>query len=242
MVTPTGLNAAWTLPGFRTKEFFRSCVIGLGMAAGHIGFVVLFYMLGSKVGVWAPQDVPYTDVLSTHFPWLFPLTIGVYAATSEEFLFRLFAIPFLMKATKSRVLAVVLPAFFWGFLHSTYPQQPGYIRGIEVGLIGIVAGVVMLRYGILATLVWHYTVDAFYTALLMLRSGNTYFIVSGAITAGLMLVPLAAALILYRLRGGFATEEGLRGGELVVAPTPPQPVEAEQIVRLKMEKVTNEAG
>ena len=66
------LNAAWTLPGIRTKEFFRSCVIGLGMAAGHIGFVVLFYLLGSRVGVWAPQDIPYTDVLSTHFPWLYP--------------------------------------------------------------------------------------------------------------------------------------------------------------------------
>ena len=111
----------------------------------------------------------YTDVLSTHFPWLYPLTIGVYAATSEEFLFRLFAIPFLMRLTRSRVLAVVLPAFFWGFLHSTYPQQPGYIRGIEVGLIGIVAGVVMLRYGILATLVWHYTVDAALISLFLLR-------------------------------------------------------------------------
>ncbi|MFI5107073.1 MAG: CPBP family intramembrane glutamic endopeptidase, partial [Terriglobales bacterium] len=162
------LSAAWTLPGIRTKEFLRSCVIGLGMAAGHIGFVVLFYLLGSRIGVWAPQDIPYTDVLSTHFPWLYPLTIGVYAATSEEFLFRLFAIPFLMRLTRSRVLAVVLPAFFWGFLHSTYPQQPGYIRGIEVGLIGIVAGVVMLRYGILATLVWHYTVDAALISLFLL--------------------------------------------------------------------------
>jgi len=50
------LNAAFTLPGMRTKEFFRSSIVGLGLAAGHIGFVVLFYMLGSKVGVWAPQD------------------------------------------------------------------------------------------------------------------------------------------------------------------------------------------
>ena len=92
--------------------------------------------------------------------------------------------------TRSRVLAVVLPAFFWGFLHSTYPQQPGYIRGIEVGLIGIVAGVVMLRYGILATLVWHYTVDAALISLFLLRSGNAYFRVSGALVAAGALVPL----------------------------------------------------
>jgi hypothetical protein len=203
------LSAAWTLPGIRTREFFRSCVIGLGMAAGHIGFVVLFYLVGSRVGVWAPQDIPYTDVLSTHFPWLYPLTIGVYAATSEEFLFRLFAIPFLMRLTRSRVLAVVLPAFFWGFLHSTYPQQPGYIRGIEVGLIGIVAGVVMLRYGILATLVWHYTVDAALISLFLLRSGNTYFRVSGALVGAGALVPLLISGGFYLTRRQFEPDEAL---------------------------------
>jgi membrane protease YdiL (CAAX protease family) len=203
------LSAAWTLPGIRTREFFRSCVVGLGMAAGHIGFVVLFYLLGSKVGVWAPQDIPYTDVLSTRFPWLFPLTIGVYAATSEEFLFRLFAIPFLMRLTKSRAVAVILPAFFWGFLHSTYPQQPGYIRGIEVGLIGIVAGMVMLRYGILATLVWHYTVDAALISLFLLRSGNAYFRVSGALVAAGALVPLIISGGFYLARRCFEPDEAL---------------------------------
>ena len=45
---------------------------------------------------------------------------------------RLFAIPFLHKLTGSRIAAVILPAFFWS-LHSAYPQEPGYIRGIEVG-------------------------------------------------------------------------------------------------------------
>ena len=238
------LSAAWTLPGIRTKEFFRSCVIGLGMAAGHIGFVVLFYLLGSRIGVWAPQDIPYTDVLSTHFPWLYPLTIGVYAATSEEFLFRLFAIPFLMRLTRSRVLAVVLPAFFWGFLHSTYPQQPGYIRGIEVGLIGIVAGVVMLRYGILATLVWHYTVDAALISLFLLRSGNAYFRASGALVAAGALVPLLISGGFYLARRRFEPDEALlnRAEALTEQPAPiavaverqTAPVEALTSSRIKL--------
>jgi membrane protease YdiL (CAAX protease family) len=91
--------------------------------------------------------------VNTKFPWIAGVTIGVLAATSEEFLFRLFAIPFLHKLTGSRVFSIILPAFFWSFLHSAYPQEPGYIRGIEVGLIGIVAGLVMLRWGIVATLI-----------------------------------------------------------------------------------------
>ena len=93
--------------------------------------------------------------------------------------------------TKSRFLAVVLPAFVWGFLHSNYPQEPAYIRGIEVGLIGIVAGLVMLRWGIWATLIWHYTVDAFLISTSLLRSHGAYLARfrsnrgrSGADTAG----------------------------------------------------------
>ena len=38
------------------------------------------------------------------------------------------------------------------------------------------------------------TRDLVYAAAMMLRSGNAYLVVSGAVTAGLMLVPLVAAL------------------------------------------------
>ena len=145
------IGSAFTLPGLRSKEFFMSAVIGVCLAAAHIGYVVLFYVVGRRFGVWAPQDLQYSDTMSTALPWVFPLTIGIYAASSEEFLFRLFSVHFLLRSTKSKVLAVVLPAFAWGFLHSNYPQEPAYIRGVEVGLIGIVAGLVMLRWGILAT-------------------------------------------------------------------------------------------
>ena len=172
------------LPGIRTKEFFRANVIGICLAAAHIGYITVFYIISRKLGAWAPQDLNYENVVSTYVPWVYPLTIGIYAATSEEFLFRLFAIPYLLRITKSRFLAVVLPAFFWGFLHSNYPQEPAYIRGLEVGLIGIVAGLVMLRWGIWATLIWHYTVDAFLISTSLLRSHGAYLRVSGAIVGG----------------------------------------------------------
>src|SRR6202035_2480675 len=151
-------------------------------------------------------------VVTTYLPWVYPLAIGVYAATSEEFLFRLFAIPYLMRLTKSRFLAVVLPAFMWGFLHSNYPQEPAYIRGIEVGLIGIVAGLVMLRWGIWATLIWHYTVDAFLISTSLLRSNGAYLRFSGAIVGGAALIPLAIAAISYISRGGFTADPRLLNG------------------------------
>ena len=203
------LGVAFTAKGICTKEFFRSSVIGLAMAAFHVGFVVLFYIVGNKFGVWAPQELNYTNSVSTAFPWISGVTIGVFAAANEEFMFRLFAIPFLLRVTRSRILAVVLPAFAWGFLHSAYPQEPGYIRGIEVGLIGILAGVVMLRWGIVATLIWHYTVDAMLVGLFLLRSDSLYFRISGAIVGAAALIPLGVSGISYLVRGRFETDESL---------------------------------
>jgi hypothetical protein len=187
------LGSAFTLPGIRSKEFFMSMAIGACLAAAHIGYVVLFYIVGRRVGVWAPQDLQYSDTMSTALPWVFPLTIGIYAATSEEFLFRMFSVHFLLRSTRSKVLAVVLPAFAWGFLHSNYPQEPAYIRGIEVGLIGIVAGLVMLRWGILATLTWHYSVDAFLSSLSLMRASDLYSRISGTVVGLAALIPLCVA-------------------------------------------------
>lgn len=203
------IGSAFTLPGLRSKEFFMSAVIGVCLAAAHIGYVVLFYVVGRRFGVWAPQDLQYSDTMSTALPWVFPLTIGIYAASSEEFLFRLFSVHYLLRSTKSKVLAVVLPAFAWGFLHSNYPQEPAYIRGIEVGLIGIVAGLVMLRWGILATLTWHYTVDAFLTGLSLMRASDLYSRISGTVVGLGALIPIGIAGVLYLTRGGFAEQEAL---------------------------------
>ena len=204
------LFKAWRLPGLRSKEFFTAGIIGVSLAAVHIGYVVVFYLVGTKYfGVWAPQDIKFDNSTSSIFPWLGALTIGMYAAASEEFLFRLFAIPFFHRITRSKVIAVILPAFMWSFLHSNYPQEPAYIRGIEIGLIGIVAGLVMLRWGILATLVWHYTVDATLGSLLLLRSASPYLRISGALVAGAAFIPLAYCLVMYLTRGGFEVRDDL---------------------------------
>ena len=147
--------------------------------------------------------------MNTLFPWISGAAIGLLASTNEEFTFRLFAIPFFTRLTGSRWIAVIVPAFLWSFLHSNYPQEPPYIRGIEIGLFGIVAGLVMLRWGILATLIWHYTVDASLVGLLLIRSNNLYFKVSGVVVALAAAAPLLFAAISYVSRGRFEADEDL---------------------------------
>ncbi len=213
--------------GLRSKQFFLGTILGLTLAGIFVAYQTAFYMVAYRFGAWSPADVPYDDLLNTRLPWLFVLLGGFLPAVSEEFLFRMFAIPFLSKLLRYVPIAVVLAAFIWGFGHAGYPQQPFWIRGVEVGIGGVALGLIMLRWGILPTLVWHYSVDAMYTALLLLRSHHPYFVFSGAVSAGIMILPVVVAGIAYLRRGGFQPEP-VRGPAIVVpaipGPEPPPPV------------------
>lgn len=225
------LASFFTRRGIETRSFFKEVLLGLALTTFFAAYQSVFYLVAARFGAWAPLEVPYSNMLNTALPWALVLFIGFFPAVSEEFMSRMFSLPFLERllgriglgGRAAWIAAVLVASFVWGFAHSNYPNQPFWIRGVEVGVAGIVVCWVMHRWGILATLVWHYTVDAFYTALLMLRSGNTYFVLSGSLTAGLMLVPLAAALVLYWRRGGFAAEDGLRNADV---PRPPLAVTA----------------
>jgi membrane protease YdiL (CAAX protease family) len=213
--------------GLRTKRFLLGAMLGITLTAVFLAYQTIFYLTAYRFGAWSPADVPYSDLLNTRFPWLFVLIGGYLPAVSEEFLFRMFAIPFLRKLLRWTPAAVVLAGFVWGFGHAGYPQQPFYIRGVEVGIGGVALGIVMLRWGILPTLVWHYSVDAMYSAMLLLRSHSWYFRLSGAASAGIVALPVAIALAAYWKRGGFAAETGLLNRD-EAAPAPaeePAPME-----------------
>ncbi len=214
--------------GLRSKRFFRGLLLGYAMTAFFFAYQVVFYLTADRFGAWAPADVPYSSLLGTSFPWLGVLLMGFLPATTEEFSSRMFSIPFVRRFAPGWV-AVVLPAFIWGFAHSTYPNQPFFIRGLEVGFAGVLIGVVFLREGILPLLVWHFTVDAVYTALLLVRSTNPYFVVSGAAAALVLLLPMAVALVLYVRNGGFAPDEDLSNRAVGSAPESPRATEPEPL-------------
>ena len=222
------IRRTFTWHGLRTRSFFLANVVGIALTFFFFAYQTVFYLAANKLGAWAPAEVPFSDLLNTRFPWVMVLFVGFFPAVSEEIQFRAFAIPFLRRYLKLGPLAIVLPACIWGFLHSAYPNQPFFIRGLEVGFGGIIIGLVMLRFGILATLIWHYSVDALYTAFLLLRSPNHYLMVSGAVAAGIMVVPLIVALAAYLKTGTFAEEETLlNAAERAPAPLPVQAAAAE---------------
>ena len=206
---------SWT--GIRSRSFFIANVVGITLTFFFFAYQAVFYLLANKLGAWAPADVNFSNELNTRIPWVGVLFMGFVPAVSEELQFRAFAIPFLRKGLRSLPLALIIAAFNWGFLHSTYPNEPFYIRGVEVGIAGVIIGLIMLRFGVVATLIWHYSVDALYTAFLLLRSPQPYLMISGGVTAGIMLIPLVLALIAYWRTGTFTDESALSNASVGVS-------------------------
>lgn len=220
----------FTWNGLRTRSFLMANIVGITLAFFFFAYQTLFYLAANHLGAWAPSDIPFSNQLNTVIPWAAVLFTGFFPAVTEELQFRAFAIPFLKKATKWWAPAIVLAAFNWGFLHSAYPNQPFFIRGVEVGVGGIIIGIIMLRFGILATLIWHYSVDALYEALILLRSSNHYLMFSGGVCAGIMLIPLVIALAAYLKAGTFAAESSVHNAAEGVVRAPHEAPAANEIV------------
>ena len=197
----TGLLSARAL---RTKEFFVATAVGLTATCFFFAYENVFYIIANHFGAWSPRDVPYSDLLSSAVPWVYVLFFGWFPAISEEFISRMFSIPFFERLLRSRIVAVLLASAIWGFGHAAYPNQPWWIRGLEVGLAGVVFSVLFLRFGIVSVVVCHFSVDALYTAFVLIRSDSLYYRVSGAASAGVWGLVFLGMLAAYLRRGGFA--------------------------------------
>ncbi len=181
---------------FRSRAFITATIAGFAMAGIQLGFVVLYYIVGNRFfHFYAPLEVQYDDLLTTAVPWISPLLTGLGPALTEETTYRLFAIPLLLKLTRRKWLAVLLPALLWGFLHTSYYVEPIYARGLELTLVGILLGILFLRYGIWATLVGHYVYNATLSSSLLLSSHSLYLQISSAAVIGILVIPLGITIV-----------------------------------------------
>ena len=118
------------------------------------------------------------------------------------------ALSVVQKITKNFWLANFFQAAAWGFMHSTYPQQPAYARGVELTIGGLFHGWILRRYGILPSIVSHYLFDAFLDVKSLFSSSDFWLKASTL----LPVVPLALLALwsLHRIaKVGAAQESSL---------------------------------
>lgn len=195
--------------GLLTPGFAAAAVRGLCLAGLLLGLDTLFYYIGrTYMGVWVPAGPKYSEILATPAPWLYPLMISIMAAFSEEYTFRFFGMAVVKRWLRWTPLAFLLPAVVWAFAHSNYPIFPVWTRGIELTLMGLIFAWVFWKYDIETAIIAHYTYDALLVGWPLLRSGNAYYILSGAIVTLLALVPAAMGWFAARRGRATAVEPG----------------------------------
>lgn len=161
-----------------TKEGLKSKAVALGLFVGHmlllidLGWVVFYYLMGNHFGFWCPLGVENYQILSSYFPALSAMKVGVSASFMEEALYRIVGMSLMMKISGNFWVANLFQAAAWGFAHSTYPQQPFYARGVELTLGGLLDGWILRRYGIIACVASHYIFDTFLGVKPLLSSGD----------------------------------------------------------------------
>ena len=180
----------------RWVEFSRSAWRGLMLGGFNLGYVVMFYILATKVlGWWSPVTAEYSNAFATPFPFLQAFDIGLNAALSEELLFRLIGISvFLWIFRKQRWLAVLIPGALWAFAHTSYVSYPIYARGIELTLEAIFMGIIFLKFDLFTTIMTHFTYNMIIVSTPLLRSNDPTFQLSGMVVLAVLALPLLPGL------------------------------------------------
>lgn len=200
------------LQSLKSSEIGKGILVGICLCGILLGWVVLYYLIGQRFGFWCPLDVTNYQVLSALVPAYSAVCVGVEAAGHEELLYRVLGLSLAyglvsraMKligrqnnSTLNFWIANLMQAAAWGFMHSNYPQQPAFARGLELTCSGLLFGWVMNAFGLLPCLVAHYLLDAFLTSQPLFEAANVGVFMAGL--SPLLPFPLLAALCISRGR------------------------------------------
>lgn len=210
------LEKLFTRTGLRTRQVISGLVAGHAAFGVHMGWVILYYLSGKPLHFWSPLEVQNLESLSTVVPAFSAVNVGVSAAVSEELTYRVLGMSIFSKLVRNFWLSNLMQAAAWAFMHSTYPQEPAYARGIELTVVGFFYGFILRRYGLIATIVSHYVFDAFLSITPLTASGIPLL----KLSSFLAVAPFALALVIGAIaikRHGFAPEAALTNASVPVS-------------------------
>lgn len=202
-------------PGYG-RRVLRSMRHGYALAFIALGAQsIILFALEMLLGSFVSSDTTQSSYNMT-YPWLMPL-IACCAGLSEELLYRYFGISLfrrwltgmagrLMRREPSRraagmltIAAMVPPSVIWAFGHVGYPIYPVYTRLIELTLLGLLFGWFMLRFGLMAAIFAHITLDAMLVGVQLMFDGLPYDLYSGIFSVAMPAIVGSAIWLLHRL-------------------------------------------
>ncbi len=232
----------WKIWKYRGTRQVAGRVAG-GYVVAAIGFawVALFYLATRHLlGWWVPTElVDDPNLISTPLPWLSGVALSLQAGIWEESLFR--ALPLSLLAiwvgdrphrTRWLALGVVVTALVFGFAHSNYTSWPPYSRGAELFLEASFWAVLFLVFGLLVTVIAHFTFDLVLFGSFAASGSALVYHVTAAVTLLVLLTPGLSVAWRWlrqrrltelppeaRFRAWRPLPYAFRGGDVAAAPT-----------------------
>ncbi|MBX9573595.1 MAG: CPBP family intramembrane metalloprotease, partial [Candidatus Obscuribacterales bacterium] len=180
------------------KTILDSIVAGIFIFGIHLGYVAAFYLVGNSAGIWSPLEVREVSTLSSVVPAYSAFSVGVNASISEELMYRVFCFVLAQMLFKNFWVANFIQAVGWAFMHSDYPQEPAYARGVELTIVGLFYGWIFKRYGVVTGIISHFVYDAFLGVTSLLLSGSPLLAASGLVACSPPFIALAIGLMKRR--------------------------------------------
>ena len=194
------LNNIFTRNFVRNKKYLRAITVGFLVGFILLAYQMFYYYFALKIGYWVPTEVVVGGKYFGLIPWIIVLSVGFLPAILEEIVFRLFGVTFFKKIFKKTWAAILLSSILWAFLHSAYPQQPFFARGLELLPVGIVLSYLYLKFGIISSITAHFTMNSFLALQVLLKTNLTEALLSSFV----FFLPLILIIIIYintRLKG-----------------------------------------
>ncbi len=187
----------------RWTDFSRSTWRGLMLGGVQMAYVVLFYTFAARyLGWWSPVTSEYSDIFATPFPFFYAFNAGLSAALLEELSVRFIGIAFFLWLFRGRYkwFAVLIPSVAWAFAHTGYVASPIYARGVELTIVALFLSYIFLRFDLLTTIMSHFTYNMMITGVMLLRSSERYYQISGWIVVITLMLPLLPGLVIAMRR------------------------------------------
>ncbi len=181
-----------------TRGFLVGALCGGVLAGGTLLSVLL---IGARVQL-QPRGFFFYSINSST-PILITICFFSHIALLEELGYRFFAGTWLERVTRSRVLAVVLPAVVYGLCHTAFeflpPADPFWVRPLLLTAVGSVWGWAFFRYDALTVVLSHLTCDLFIFNYPSLAAGG-WSAAQAMAAISLPLWPAGIGMLVARLR------------------------------------------